>query len=108
MADDLDRPIVGMEVIDRTDLLVGTVECVEHDHFVVQKGFFFPHSHRISNSAIGAVDGNRVTLKITREEAMHHGPDYDWADHPERGEVVPEEGDVERSTTRAGISPRII
>lgn len=100
-----DRPALGMDVIDTSDHLVGTVEAVEHDHFVVQKGFFFPKSHRIPNSAIDSIEGNEVRLRITREVAMTSSVDDDWSSVPHHGEVVPEIGDVEKSAARGGVDP---
>lgn len=88
--DDLQaRPEIGMDVIDSDDHLVGTVESVEHDHFVVQKGFFFSQSHRIPNSAIGEIQRGQVTLRIRREEAMEHSADTHWNERPEHGEIAP-------------------
>lgn len=102
------RPATGMDVIDNGGYFVGTVEHVGPDHFVVQKGFFFPQSHRVPNSAIESIKGQQLTLRISREQAIQKDPDYDWADHPERGEIHPEEGDVERSRTRAGITGKSV
>lgn len=99
------RPNVGMEVIDNADHMVGTVESVEHDHFVVEKGFFFPQSHTISNTAIDSIDGNEITLRISRDEAMNSSPDSDWADKPHHGENVPDTSETEISARRGGVDP---
>ena len=103
-----DRPTLGMEVIDAADRLVGTVESVEHDHFVVQKGFFFPQSHRLPMSAIAAIEGSEIRLRITREAAFSSNVDETWADQPQHGEIVPEIGDVEKSAARGGVDPHKI
>lgn len=100
------RPSVGMDVIDNADHLVGTVETVEHDHFVVQKGFFFPQSHRIPISAVGNIVENEVTLRISREEAMANNADADWAARPQHGEQAPDDSDKLRSGIRGGVDPR--
>ena len=63
-AQETDRPQVGMDVIDRDDHLVGRVESIEHDHFVVEKGFFFAQRHRIPNSAIAAIRGNDILTEL--------------------------------------------
>lgn len=102
---DQQRPQVGMEVLDNADHLMGTVEQLEPDHFVVQKGFFFPKSHRIAITAIESISGNEVTLGISREEAMHGSEDTKWADRPRHGEIAPDAGDVEKSATRDGADP---
>lgn len=101
-----ERPSVGMDVIDNADHLVGTVETVEHDHFVVQKGFFFPQSHRIPNSAIDNIVEHEVTLRISREMALASNADVDWTDHPQHGESVPDNSEKTRSGIRGGFDPR--
>lgn len=101
-----ERPAIGMDVIDNADRLVGTVEQVEHDHFVVQKGFFFPQSLRIPNSAIESITGEQITLRISRDLALSSSVDHDWADEPLHGEIVPETGDVEGSAIRGGVDPK--
>ena len=100
------RPSVGMDVVDNADRLVGTVETVEHDHFVVQKGFFFPQSHRIKLSAIENIVDNEVTLRISREVAQASNADVDWTDHPHHGEQVPDQSDKTRSSIHGGVDPR--
>lgn len=100
------RPSVGMDVIDNADHLVGTVEAIEHDHFVVQKGFFFPQSHRIPNSAIEDIIENEVRLRISREVALASDADVDWADRPYRGESVPDSSEVTKRAFRSGVDPR--
>lgn len=102
------RPAVGMEVIDTADHLVGTVESVENNHFVVQKGFFFPQNHRIPISAIDTIEGNEIRLRISRELAFSSNVDEAWADRPQHGEIVPEIGDVEKSAARGGVDPHKI
>jgi len=97
-----------MDVIDNADHLVGTVEAVEHDHFVVEKGFFFPQSHVISNSAIERVAGNEVVLRISRDQALNSSPDHNWMNDPLHGENVPDASEVERSATRGGVDPHKI
>lgn len=100
------RPSVGMDVIDNADRLVGTVETVEHDHFVVQKGFFFPQNHRIPNSAIEHIAEHEVLLRISREMALASNVDIEWGDRPIRGETVPDASEKMRSGVRGGYDPR--
>lgn len=101
-----ERPSVGMDVIDNADHLVGTVESVEHDHFVVQKGFFFPQSHRLPLSAIESITENEVLLRISREIAMASNADANFADTPRHGESVPDNSEKLRSGIRGGADPR--
>lgn len=82
------RPRIGMDVIDRNDHLVGTVESVEHDHFVVARGLFFSQPQRIPDSAIADIRGDELRLRITREAALHSSVDIHWAERPEHGEIV--------------------
>lgn len=103
------RPSVGMDVIDSGDHLVGTIETVEHDHFVVQKGFFFPQSHRIPISAIGSIADNEVVLRISREVALMSDADVDWADKPHHGEHsehIPDSSEKTVDAFRSGVDPR--
>lgn len=95
-----------MDVIDNANHLVGTVESVEHDHFIVQKGFFFPANHRIPQSAIASITENEVNLRISREMALATSTDETWADKPQHGESVPDASDVTRSAFRGGVDPR--
>lgn len=104
--DQQQRPQVGMDVIDSADHMVGTVETVEHDHFVVQKGFFFPENHRIPNTAIDSIDGNEITLRITREVALNSSVDLRWAEEPVHGESVPDSSETTRSAFKGGVDPR--
>lgn len=100
------RPSVGMDVIDDSDHLVGTIESVEHDHFVVQKGFFFPESHKLSISSIDSIVENEVRLRISRETALASSSDDDWADKPHHGETMPDSSQRTTEAFRSGIDPR--
>lgn len=100
------RPAIGMDVVDNADHLVGTVETVEHDHFIVQKGFFFPQSHRLPISAIDSIEENEVTLRISLEVALASNVDADWKDSPQHGESVPDASQVTNDAFRSGVDPR--
>lgn len=82
------RPRIGMNVVDCNDHLVGAVESVEHDHFVVGTELFFTQPQRIPDSAISDIYGNEVRLRITRETALHSSIDSHWGERPEHGEIV--------------------
>lgn len=103
---DQQRPGPGMDVIDSGDHLIGTVESVEHDHFVVQKGFFFPQNHRIPNSAIASIDGSEIVLRISREVALSSSVDQNWGDQPLHGESVPDSSEKTKSATKGGVDIR--
>lgn len=104
--DQQQRPQPGMEVIDNGDHLVGTVESVEHSHFVVQKGFFFPQNHRIPNSAIDSIVENEIILRVSREVALTTNTDQTSADQSANGEHPPEASEKAGSATRGGVDPR--
>ncbi len=106
MIEQKQRPSVGMDVIDNADHLVGTVETVENDHFVVQKGFFFPQSHTVSMSAIDAIVENEVILRISREEVTANNVNVDWTAKPHYGEHIPDNSEKLRSGVRGGFDPR--
>lgn len=99
------RPNIGMDVIDNADHMVGTVESVEPDHFIVEKGFFFPKSHVIPNSAIESISNNEITLRISRDEAINLSPDADLSSQPQNTERVPDSSDTTRSAMLGGVDP---
>lgn len=102
------RPETSMEVVDDAGYFIGTVENVEHDHFVVQQGFFFPKDHRIPNSAIGEISDAGIRLRISRETAMHESSDMNWAEYPESSEIVSDIGDEEKPAAKSDIDPHKI
>ena len=99
------RARIGMEVVDDSGHFIGTVEHVEPDHFVVQKGFFFPNSHRIPNSAISEMTDREIRLRISRETAMHATEDENWAEKPEHGEIVPDMIGGEKPANKSDSDP---
>lgn len=70
----------GMDVIGSDGDKVGDITEISSDHFVVKKGFFFPHDYYIPTSAIASIDGNKVYLSVTKEEAVNQDPS--WAQRP--------------------------
>jgi hypothetical protein len=67
---------------DNQDL--GHIAEVYEDSFLIHKGFFFPKDRYIPYSAIASVEGDRVQLLMSAEEAKQKEwekrPDYE--DHP--------------------------
>lgn len=82
------RPQIGMDVIDSNDHLVGTVEEVNHDHFVVGPGLFLACSQCIPTSAISDIRGNELRLRISRESALQSSVDTHWLERPGHGETA--------------------
>ncbi len=64
---------------DNQDL--GHIAEVYEDSFLIHKGFFFPKDRYIPYDAIAAVEGDRVQLLMTAEEAKQKEwekrPDYE-------------------------------
>ena len=82
-----DDPITishGMHVYGSDGEKVGTVEDMRGNTMVVSKGWFFPTEHYIPTSAINSVDGDRVYLTVTRDEALNQG----WDVEPVMDETV--------------------
>lgn len=70
----------GMDVVGSDGDKVGDITEISSDHFVVKKGFFFPHDYYIPTSAVASVDGNKVYLNVTKDEAVNQDPS--WAQRP--------------------------
>lgn len=70
----------GMDVVGSDGDKVGDITEISSNHFVVKKGLFFPHDYYIPTSAIASVDGNKVYLNVTRDEAVNQDPS--WAQRP--------------------------
>lgn len=63
-------PKEGMDVVGADNDKVGEVDSVTADHFVVQKGFFFPEDHYIPMSAVASYDDERIYLNVTKDQAL--------------------------------------
>lgn len=70
----------GMEVVGSDGAKMGKIVESNTDHFVVQKGFFFPEDHYIPTSAITGVEADTVSLNVTADEAMSQNPS--WSQPP--------------------------
>ncbi len=70
----------GMEVHGSDGAKVGTISEVSADHFVVNKGFFFPNDYYIPTSAVNNVEDDKVYLNVTKDEAMSQDPS--WEERP--------------------------
>jgi len=66
----------GMDVYGADGDKVGSIQDVQDDYIVVEKGFFFPKDYYIPWSAIdGVTDDNKVYLLVTKEEALNQNWD---------------------------------
>jgi len=66
---------VGTDVVGADGDKVGKVVAAEPSYIVVEKGFFFPTDYYIPTSAINTFDGDRVSLNVTKDEALNQGWD---------------------------------
>jgi len=62
---------VGADVFGSDEAKVGTVIAVETDHLVVEKGLFFPTEYSVPRDAVATVDGDRVYLAVSKDEALN-------------------------------------
>ena len=69
----------GMTVFGSDSEKVGKIIAVDHGHFVVEKGFFFPTDYYIPTSAVANVDGDDVYLGLTKDQALD---EQTWAAAP--------------------------
>jgi uncharacterized protein (TIGR02271 family) len=65
----------GMDVVGADDEKVGTVAELQGAFLIVSKGFFFPTDYYIPTTAVSTVDGNKVYLNVTKDEALNQGWD---------------------------------
>ncbi len=81
MSDDRRDDVVevqpGADVYGTDGERLGAVIEVSQDYVVVEKGVFFPTDYFIPMSAIATAEAGRVTLDVTRDEAMERGWDRD-------------------------------
>ena len=62
---------------------LGSIIEIGPDYFVVEKGLFFPTDYFVPNGAIASVEPDRITLTMTRDEALDQGWDKDPTQHPD-------------------------
>jgi hypothetical protein len=65
----------GKDVLGSDGHKVGEVIGENNAYLVVKKGFFFPTDYYVPMSAIANFDGDKVTLNVTKDEALHQGWD---------------------------------
>jgi uncharacterized protein (TIGR02271 family) len=67
---------VDAEVFGAEGDKVGKVIDVQPTYFIVEKGFFFPSDYQIPTAAISSVDGDKVYLSVTKDQALNGEWDY--------------------------------
>ena len=65
----------GYNVVGSDGEKVGEVIGLNDAFIVVEKGFFFPTDYYIPTSAIAGVEGDKVRLSVTRDDALEQGWD---------------------------------
>jgi uncharacterized protein (TIGR02271 family) len=91
-----------MDVVGSDGDKVGDAAGLEGDYLIVRKGFFFPSDYYIPTSAINSVD-DRVTLSVTKDEALHQGWDMvPAADGTDQVSVV--QDDLDRPIVDPGLN----
>lgn len=89
----------GADVFGSDGEKLGSAIEVGPDYLVVEKGLFFPTDYVIPNGAIAAVEPGRITLTVSKDEALNSGWDRrqdDRSDHPEPSGADNAEGRNER------------
>lgn len=62
---------------------LGALMEIGPDYLVVEKGLFFPTDYFVPNGAIASIEPDRVTLNLTREQALDQGWDRDPTEQPD-------------------------
>lgn len=60
----------GIEVIGADGQKIGTVGQVEDGYIIVERGWLFPIGYPVPMDTVATVDGNRITLTITKDQAL--------------------------------------
>ena len=76
---------------------LGAIMEIGPDYIVVEKGLFFPTDYFVPNGAVASVEPDRITLTLTRDEALEQGWDKDPTEHPDEP-VAPRDADPDRFT----------
>ena len=73
-------PEPGDDIFGSCGHKLGEVVEVQPDYLVVEVGFFDPTDLYIPTSVIAGHQGDRVTLSVSKDDALHHGWDHDPLD----------------------------
>jgi hypothetical protein len=65
----------GVDVVGSDGEKVGKVIATTASFVVVEKGFFFPTDYYVPVEAVANFDGDKVTLTVSKDEALHQGWD---------------------------------
>jgi uncharacterized protein (TIGR02271 family) len=93
-----------MTVVGSDGDKLGTVDHVENDVIVVQKGFFFPKNHYIPLNAVAQTDEDSVYLTVTKETALTQGWDEPVDDTWREPDVATTNTSAEYTMASSGTS----
>jgi len=93
-----------MTVVGSDGEKLGTVDHIENDVIVVQKGFFFPKDYSIPLNAVTQTDGDTVYLGVTKETALTQGWDDPVANTWGGPDVAPTDTSAGYTTASRGTS----
>lgn len=90
----------GASVFGSDGEKLGSIMEIGPDYIVVEKGLFFPTDYFVPNGAIASVEPERITLTMTRDEALEQGWDKDpteqeQSDSPNEPALARFEGDLD-------------
>jgi uncharacterized protein (TIGR02271 family) len=104
--DDVDQQLIpltkGMDVYGAEGDKVGSIQDVQDDYVLVEKGFFFPKDYYIPWSAIqGVTEDNEVYLTISKDEALNQ----QWDTLPQGDAIGTNYTGTTTGTDYAGATP---
>jgi hypothetical protein len=82
------EPLTGIDVYGSDGEKVGKIVSAHDGYIVVEKGFFFPTHYFIPVDAVGAIDGEKAYLTVTKVNALSRGWDIDPADASDPDERI--------------------
>ncbi len=71
----------GASVFGSDGEKLGSIMEIGPSYIVVEKGLFFPTDYFVPNEAIRSVEPDRITLTLTKDEALEQGWDKDPTEH---------------------------
>lgn len=96
----------GATVFDANGDKLGKVHAIEADHFIVEKGFFFPTDYIVPRSVISTVTGDDIYLSVTKDEAVNHGEEWAESDPASSTWATTSTADIADSGTTGTIGGR--
>ena len=89
----------GADVVGSDGEKLGSAIEIGPDYIVVEKGLFFPTDYVIPNGVIASVEPDRITLTVTKDEALSSGWDRQQGNRQDEPEPTGS-GDTEATDAR--------